>query len=96
MPPVALGIPVLRRDPADAPSMAGRPETDALVDKFGRIAQDLRVSMRSLHNHDFAEGIRAQVIDKDRAPRWEPATVAEVTPELVDSFFAPLYRELGD
>ena len=60
------------------------------------LAQDLRVSMRSLHNHDFAEGIRAQVIDKDRAPRWEPATVAEVTPQLVDSFFAPLYRELGD
>ncbi|WP_395638463.1 GTP 3',8-cyclase MoaA [Pseudolysinimonas sp.] len=47
MPPVALGIPVLRRDPADAPSMEGRPGTDELVDRFGRIARDLRVSITS-------------------------------------------------
>lgn len=47
MPPVALGIPVLRRDPAAAPSMEGRPDTDGLVDRFGRVARDLRVSITS-------------------------------------------------
>lgn len=47
MPAVALGIPVLRRDPADAPSTEGRPDTDALVDRFGRVARDLRVSITS-------------------------------------------------
>ncbi len=56
------------------------------------LAQDLRVSMRSLTSHDFAEGIRAQVIDKDRSPRWNPARVEDVTG--VESFFAPLEREL--
>lgn len=47
MPPVALGIPVLRRDPADAPSMEGRPDTADLLDRFGRVARDLRVSITS-------------------------------------------------
>lgn len=42
------------------------------------------------------EGIRAQVIDKDRDPRWSPATLAEVTDTAVDRFFAPLgEHELG-
>ena len=47
MPPVALGIPVIRRHPGDAPSMEGRPETDDLLDRFGRVARDLRVSITS-------------------------------------------------
>lgn len=47
MPPVALGIPVLRRDPADAPSVDGRPDTADLLDKFGRVARDLRISITS-------------------------------------------------
>lgn len=47
MPAVALGIPVLRRDPSAAPSTEGRPETDELIDRFGRIARDLRVSITS-------------------------------------------------
>lgn len=37
---------------------------------------------------DLAEGIRAQVIDKDRSPRWQPATLAELDPGTVDSAFA--------
>ncbi len=47
MPPVALGIPALRRDPAAAPSMEGRPDTSELLDRFGRVARDLRVSITS-------------------------------------------------
>ena len=42
---VGLGIPGLRRAPGDAPDTEGRPETDALVDRFGRIARDLRISI---------------------------------------------------
>ncbi len=40
-------------------------------------------------SRDFPEGIRAAVIDKDRQPKWSPPTVAEVTPAMVDAYFAP-------
>ena len=37
------------------------------------LAQDYRVSSASLRSHDLVEGIRAQIIDKDRNPKWSPA-----------------------
>ena len=40
-------------------------------------------------SRDFPEGIRAAVIDKDRQPKWSPPQVAEVTPAMVDAYFAP-------
>jgi cyclic pyranopterin phosphate synthase len=42
---LALGMPSLRRDPSAAPSVDGRPDVDGLVDRFGRVAHDLRVSI---------------------------------------------------
>jgi len=38
---------------------------------------------------DFAEGIRALLIDKDRTPRWNPATLAEADPHWAQAFFIP-------
>jgi enoyl-CoA hydratase len=43
-----------------------------------------------LRGHDFPEGIRAQVIDKDRNPRWQPDHVDLVRHEDVAAYFAPL------
>ncbi len=40
-----------------------------------------------LASAEFYEGVRAAVVDKDRNPKWNPATVQEVTPELVESYF---------
>ena len=40
------------------------------------------------------EGIRAQVIDKDRNPKWSPASLAAVTTADVEAYFAPADREL--
>lgn len=58
--------------------------------------EEYRVSCAALAHPDLAEGIRAQVIDKDRNPKWSPGTSAEVTDADVDRFFAPLgERELG-
>ncbi|WAL99527.1 enoyl-CoA hydratase/isomerase family protein [Streptomyces sp. Je 1-369] len=60
------------------------------------LGQEYRVSCAALTAPDLAEGIRAQVIDKDRSPRWNPGTLAEVTADDVVRFFAPLGdRELG-
>ncbi len=42
------------------------------------LALELAVSLDSLGRHDFLEGIRAQVIDRDRTPHWEPSSLAEV------------------
>ncbi|MEU9891453.1 enoyl-CoA hydratase/isomerase family protein [Sphaerisporangium sp. NPDC051011] len=48
--------------------------------------QEYRVSCRALRHPDLREGIRAQIIDKDRTPRWAVAA----SPEEVGAFFAPL------
>ncbi|MER7922631.1 enoyl-CoA hydratase/isomerase family protein [Streptomyces sp. NPDC096057] len=58
--------------------------------------QEYRVSCHALTAPDLVEGIRAQVIDKDRDPHWSPPTLEEVTDADVERFFAPLgNRELG-
>ncbi|MEU4467560.1 enoyl-CoA hydratase/isomerase family protein [Streptomyces sp. NPDC024017] len=58
--------------------------------------QEYRVSCAALDAPDLVEGIRAQVVDKDRRPRWAPKTLAEVTDADVERFFTPLgERELG-
>lgn len=54
------------------------------------LEQEYRVSCAALASPDLVEGIRAQVIDKDRKPRWSPATLEDVTAATVDRFFAPL------
>jgi enoyl-CoA hydratase len=51
---------------------------------------EYRLSQAFLVRHDFHEGIRAMVIDKDNAPRWDPPDLASVTPEWVEAHFAPL------
>lgn len=52
------------------------------------LRQDYRLCVRFLGHPDLREGIRAAVIDKDRKPRWHPASLAEVPP--IESFFTPL------
>ena len=53
--------------------------------------QDLLVCSRLMLEPDFAEGVRAQVIDKDRNPRWQPDDLDLVDPDLVDRLFQPLF-----
>ncbi|WP_418961053.1 enoyl-CoA hydratase/isomerase family protein [Streptomyces tritici] len=57
---------------------------------------EYRLSCAALASADLVEGIRAQVVDKDRTPRWSPATLAEVTDEDVARYFtAPEGGDLG-
>ncbi|MEO7126005.1 MAG: enoyl-CoA hydratase/isomerase family protein [Nakamurella sp.] len=52
------------------------------------LAQDLMLSVRFAAHHDFLEGIRAQIIDKDRNPHWDPMDLGDVLPSDVEAFFA--------
>jgi enoyl-CoA hydratase/carnithine racemase len=45
---------------------------------------------RVVRTHDFREGVRALLIDKDNAPQWDPATPEDVTQEMLDVLFVPL------
>jgi len=54
------------------------------------LAEEYRVGLHCLAGPDFREGIRAQVVDKDRNPQWRPATLQEVHADDVERYFAPL------
>ena len=58
------------------------------------LTQDYRVSCASLRSHDLVEGIRAQLVDKDRNPRWSPPSLAEVSAADVDAYFAAVDDDL--
>ena len=59
------------------------------------LIQDYRVSSATARSHDLVEGIRAQIIDKDRNPQWSPASLAAVTAADVDAYFAPVDDDLS-
>ena len=87
---------------AGATLVAGSPSTAALSYELQRRAKYLSLAdvfrmefVAALHcarRPDFAEGIRALLIDKDQRPRWRPATLAEVTPEWTEGFFASPWK----
>jgi enoyl-CoA hydratase len=49
--------------------------------------REFRMAVIRTRQHDFIEGVRAAVVDKDRKPRWVPARLDEVRPEDVAAFF---------
>jgi len=51
---------------------------------------EFRIVSRVIHDHDFYEGVRAVIVDKDNAPRWRPAALTEVQQGEIDRHFAPL------
>lgn len=53
-----------------------------------------RIAHHMIDNHDFYEGVRAVLIDKDRKPHWQPDTLEGVSEEIVDSYFQPVENEL--
>ncbi|HEX7321439.1 MAG TPA: enoyl-CoA hydratase/isomerase family protein [Mycobacterium sp.] len=58
------------------------------------LVQEFRVSCASLRSHDLVEGIRAQLVDKDRNPSWSPAGLDQVDAADVEAYFAPAEPDL--
>jgi enoyl-CoA hydratase/carnithine racemase len=86
---------------AGAAFAGGSPTSAALALEMQRrcrhasLADALRLeyqaSVGCCAHQDFAEGVRALLIDKDKAPRWQPATLAEVTPALIEAHLTPRF-----
>jgi enoyl-CoA hydratase/carnithine racemase len=55
------------------------------------LAMELRLALRALEAHDFREGVRAALVDKDRNPKWQPSSLAAVGD--LDGYFASLGKD---
>ena len=54
------------------------------------LALEYRLTQHVMAAHDFYEGVRAMLIDRDQKPHWRPATLAEVSEGMIDAYFAPI------
>jgi enoyl-CoA hydratase len=54
------------------------------------MVSEMRIGARMVMSHDFAEGVRAVIVDKDNAPAWDPPNAEGVSVEMLDAIFAPL------
>jgi enoyl-CoA hydratase len=62
----------------------------ALTSFEANMAMEYRIGARVVARHDFLEGVRAVIVDKDNAPRWSPSMLEGVTDAMLDEIFAPL------
>jgi enoyl-CoA hydratase/carnithine racemase len=53
--------------------------------------QELTLSVQCARHHDFIEGVRALLVDKDQQPRWQPATIGELTDAWLDEHYQSLW-----
>lgn len=65
-------------------------ESAALSDFADNMAMEYRIASRVLIRPDFAEGVRAVIVDKDNQPKWDPASAEAVSVALIDAIFASL------
>ncbi len=61
-----------------------------LKDFADEMRQEYAVATRVVQRHDFVEGVRSVLIDKDNQPRWDPASPEGVTEHMIDTIFAPM------
>ncbi|VEJ45356.1 enoyl-CoA hydratase/isomerase family protein [Bartonella vinsonii] len=53
-----------------------------------------RIAHHMINSHDFYEGVRAMLIDKDKAPKWQPNKLSSVTDDMINAYFQPIEKEL--
>lgn len=80
---------------------AGSPSSaHVIVEQLKRTSQtdlasvfraELNLSVQCCIHPDFVEGVRALLVDKDKNPKWQPATLEEVSRDWIESYFEPLW-----
>ncbi|KAG2381190.1 3-hydroxyisobutyryl-CoA hydrolase-like protein [Vigna angularis] len=63
------------------------------------LLREYRMTLQAIHGQisgDFCEGVRARVVDKDFAPKWDPPTLEKVSQDMVDQYFLPLSESEPD
>ena len=65
-------------------------ESAKLANFAENMTMEYRIGSRVIALPDFAEGVRAVIVDKDHDPKWQPATAEGVTDAMLDAIFAPL------
>ena len=61
-----------------------------MQDFADEMRQEYAVAAHVVQRHDFVEGVRSVLVDKDNQPNWEPATPGQVTDHMIDTIFAPM------
>jgi hypothetical protein len=80
---------------ACAPAWGPQRTVDSEAGRADARRQEYALALRMCGRGDFAEGVRAQVVDKDRRPAWQPARLEEVSTDLLDALFAPMPEGRG-
>lgn len=65
-----------------------------LADMYHLMKQEYCGATRMVSRHDFKEGVRAMMVDKDKSPKWEPAELSQVDPAAVTGILEPLPTDL--
>src|SRR5690606_22240695 len=68
-------------------------ESAKLTDFADEMRMEYRIASRVLTRPDFAEGVRAVIVDKTNDPKWDPARPEDVTDDVLDAIFAPLPQD---
>jgi hypothetical protein len=63
----------------------------AALDVADCLRMERSLVRRNFEHGEVLEGVRALVIDKDNAPKWNPPSLEQVTPEMVARFFEPVW-----
>jgi len=74
----------------DAEVLAAARAREATARFEAALALEYRLTQHVMAAHDFYEGVRAALIDKDQKPRWQPGNLAQIDDRAAEAYFAPL------
>jgi enoyl-CoA hydratase len=86
---------MLKRSPMSLAIAAEQMKRGADLSFHDAMVMEFRIVSRIVHGHDFYEGVRALIIDKDNAPVWQPGKIAALDDAAVLAHFAPLSEDLA-